>query len=226
MKNKKITHFYALILSLCALFFSWNVSAQNIANDAPAQAKLLKRGVLVIVLNNNINQITHLKAIIDDEKSDRKSRDQAQKSMDAITARTDNFNRIVRHAFDSVYKFSEVRYIFQKDFKKEDSLSNNQHFLDHNNVPNSGLSIGDRAYLIMSYMDRTTASGTTALSLRLLLSDKSEAHRDIQFPGVGNIINIMLDNGKYKTAENMLIKRIIKFQKHLRDNYISSIKEE
>lgn len=78
----------------------------------------------------------------------------------------------------------------------------------------------------MSYMDRTTASGSTALSLRLLLPDKSEAHRNIQFPGVGNIINIMLDNGKYKTAENMLIKRIIKFQKHLRNNYVASLKLE
>ncbi len=227
MRNKLNKHMSTQLLWFCVTFFSWStLFSQNITQDAPGQAKLLKQGVLVIILNNNTNQINYLKAIIDNEKSDKKSRDHAQKSMDAITTRTDNFNRIIRHAFDSVYQYSEVRYIFQKDFKKEDVSSNNQHFLDRNNVVNPDLSIGNKPYLIMSYMDRTTASGSTALSLRLLLPDKSEAHRNIQFPGVGNIINIMLDNGKYKTAENMLIKRIIKFQKHLRNNYVASLKLE
>lgn len=218
--------FYWLFTAVFIIAFNQPAFCQSLPQDAPGQSSMLKHGVLIIVLNSNSSQVKYLNSVIADPSKTEKERLIASGHLKKIIIRRDSFNLLVRNSFDSVYQFSDVRYIYQQDFKSNDKNHFNQYFLDKSGKPDPELSIGDKNYLIMSYIDRTTSSGTTALNLHLYLPDMKEANRDIQFPGIGNLINILVDNGKYATAGKMLMKRILKFQHRLKSSYLESLKQE
>ncbi len=199
--------------------------AQNESiSSASRQAALLKGGVLIVRLPSYDKQEKYYYAIIADSLSGKQERERAQMQLHALTTRRDGFYRILRHSIDSVYRFCEVRYIAQRDLTGTDKDAMNQSFLSQDGTKDNSLSIGDRPYMILAYMDRTSEAGTNALSLRLLLADGNEADQAIQFPGVGNVINILLDNGKFDTAEKLLLKRLLKFQNRLKKQYANAIK--
>lgn len=215
-----------LFIMICWLIcFIDTLPAQSESpSSAKGQAALLKKGFLIVRLPSFDKQEKYYNAIIGDSLSGKKERERAQAQLHALTTRRDGLIRVLRHTIDSVYRFSEVRYISQRDFNSPDKDSINQSFLTPETFKDPSLSIGDRPYMVLAYMDRTSEAGTNMLNLRLLLADGNEANHAIQFPGVGNIINILLDNGKFDAAEKLLLKRMMKFQNRLQKQYANSVK--
>ncbi|KXK18841.1 MAG: hypothetical protein UZ08_BCD001001666 [Candidatus Parvibacillus calidus] len=215
-----------LFIMICWLIcFIDTLPAQSESpSSATGQAALLKKGFLIVRLPSYDKQEKYYNAIIGDSLSGKKERERAQAQLHALTTRRDGLIRVLRHTIDSVYRFSEVRYISQRDFNSPDKDSINQSFLTPETIKDPSLSIGDRPYMVLAYMDRTSEAGTNMLNLRLLLADGNEANQAIQFPGVGNIINILLDNGKFDAAEKLLLKRMMKFQNRLQKQYANSVK--
>ena len=215
-----------LFIMICWLIcFIDTLPAQSESpSSAKGQAALLKKGFLIVRLPSFDKQEKYYNAIIGDSLSGKKERERAQAQLHALTTRRDGLIRVLRHTIDSVYRFSEVRYISQRDFNSPDKDSINQSFLTPETIKDPSLSFGDRPYMVLAYMDRTSEAGTNILNLRLLLADGNEANQAIQFPGVGNIINILLDNGKFDSAEKLLLKRMMKFQNRLQKQYANSVK--
>lgn len=209
------------------LFLSFHMlTAQTTDSPTPTQirrgeatklAGRLRDGVLVVRLLSNKSQTEHLTAIINDPAAGDRDKRLARTSLEDIIARRDTFNSILRWAVDSIYRFSDVRYIYDSDYSKTDMDHNNRSFLNAQNRKDPSLDIGDRPFLILAYVNRTTSAGNSKQNFRLLTPDMKEAPREIQVPGTSFFLNILMDSSANKKSREAMIKKLFSFQERLNE---------
>lgn len=197
-----------------------NLDKSQHLNYAQTLIKDLKDGYLIVRLHYNQSQILHFTKIMEDEASSSKEIKMAKIELKNITAARDNFNQILMTSIDSVYGFSKVRYIYDKDYSETNIDQNNSSFLNVNMKTDPILGIGDSKYLVFGYIDYTTSSGHSNQDFRLLTPDFTEVPKEIQIPGSKMFFNFTFDYGKPMAVKAALIKKMINY--NLKLNYFYS----
>lgn len=189
-------------------------------NYAQTLIKDLKDGYLIVRLHYNQAQILYFTKIMEDKASSPKEIKMAQAELKVIISARDNFNQILTASIDSVYKFSKVRFIYDKDYSETNIDQNNASFLNVNMEMDPILGIGNAKYLVFGYMDYTTSTGRSNQDFRLLTPDFTEVPKQIQIPGSKMLFNFTFDYGKPTAVKSALIKKIANY--NLRLNYFYS----
>ncbi len=188
-------------------------------NYAQTLIKDLKDGYLIVRLHYNQAQILHFTKIMADKASSPNEIKMAKTELINITATRDNFNQIIITSIDSVYKFSKVRYIYDKDYSETNIDQNNASFLNVDMEMDPILGIGNAKYLVFGYMDYTTSSGRSNQDFLLLTPDFTEVPNQIQIPGSKMLFNFTFDYGKQTAVKAALIKKIFNYNLRLNNFY-------
>jgi|GEM_PF-1367004 len=179
-----------------------------------------KGGILLVRLNFHEKQIDYFNSVIEDQNQSEKDKSWATKSRNEIIERRDTFNTFIRNAFDSVYTFSKVRYIFDKDYSAKDPGKNNGHFLNDQWQKDPSLNIGNQDFLVLSYTNLNMSSGQSKENFRVTTPDFTDVPGSIQIPGSGVLFNIKSDIRNIPQFRKAMIKKILSYQEKL-DEYIS-----
>lgn len=185
-----------------------NKYARNLIKD-------LKEGYLIVRLQSFHTQSKYLEKLITDPATDKKEVERAKTELNKILNTRDTFNHNLIQAIDSVYKFSNVRFIYDKDLSLTDTSANNRSFLNDMLISDPTLGIGNSKYLIMGYMNLNTSGGNSKQHFRVLTPDFTEVPREIQVPGSGLIYNFTADNGSSSGFKRAMIKKILSFERRL-----------
>ncbi len=191
--------------------------AQNLIKD-------LKDGYLIVRLQSFSTQIRYFEKKMSDPKTDQKELVRSEKELRSIISDRDTFNHILKIAMDSVYKFSQVRFIYDKDYSLTDTAGNNRNFLNDQMKADPSLGIAASKFLLMGYVNITTSSGQSKQYLKVLTPDFTEIPGQMQVPGNGVIFNLASDYNifKFRTTMN---KKIMKFNKKLEAFYTESLSQ-
>ena len=181
----------------------------------------LNKGVLLVRLNFHQNQINYFRSIIEDQSQPEKDRKWARTSLNDIESRRDTFNIFLRAALDSVYRFSEVRYIYDKDYNSNDPAENEGNFLNKKFVKDPSISIGNKKFLLLIYTNLTLTSGQSKENFRIVSPDFTDVPEAIQIPGSGILFNIKSDIRNIPQFKKAMINKVRSYQEKL-DEYYSN----
>lgn len=191
------------------------LSKSEQTNLAKKMIHELKDGVLIVRLNFHQNQVTYFESIINDDKQSEKDRSWAKNSLKSIESRRDTFNTFLRFAMDSVYKYSEVRYIYDKDYNAKDPQANEGKFLNADWKKDPSLNIGNRNFLVLIYTNLTKSTGQSKENFRVVSPDFTDVPKEMQIPGSGILFNIKSDIRNIPIFKKAMINKVLSYQTKL-----------
>lgn len=226
-KVLKISFILNLIL-LSHIIYGQNVKKLDLERSeqityAKNLIKDLRDGYLIVRLQSFNTQVRYFDKLISDPSTDKKTVERSKSELKKILNNRDTFNYNLIRAIDSVYRFSKVRFIYDKDLSLTDIHVNNQSFLNDQLIPDTSMGIGSSKYLIMGYVIMPTSDDNSKQYFRVLTPDFTEVPREIQVPGSGLAFNFTADNGSYKNLKRVMIKKVLRFDRRLQDFYDENV---
>lgn len=121
-------------LFIIGLFIPQEALAQKrVKRDSILQT--FKEGTLIVRLKSNAKKLKQIDQLLESERVSDKQKKNLQKRKEEMIASQVPFNLDLANAFDSLYTFSAVRFMYDKDLPKLKSGDHSDIFLDKNLNP-------------------------------------------------------------------------------------------